>query len=158
MSDRLQIWGCRLFRAGDLHLDLLLGASKAWNDKLAEPLAAHFVEIALEQRKFGFHQAVVLPSMHLLTVLVRVMDSILASEPGRNTSALKTASSQLKTVLLSPDITQPMLEDLFYVSLMEQSQDNLPQETVKTHVKYLSNMVELLFAYLPGINRLRLSR
>jgi hypothetical protein len=86
------------------------------------------------------------------------MDSILASESGRNTSPLKTASFQLKTLLLAMDMTQPILEDLFYVSIMEQSQSDLPTETLESRVKYLSTMVDMLFAYLPGINRLRISR
>lgn len=86
------------------------------------------------------------------------MDAILASESGRNMVSLKAASVQLKTVMLATDMTQPILEDLFYVSIMEQSHDDLPRETVTSRVKYLFNMVEMLFAYLPGINRLRLLR
>jgi hypothetical protein len=50
--DRLKLWETGLFAKGDLHLDLLLGASRAMNKKLAEPLASHFVEIALEQREW----------------------------------------------------------------------------------------------------------
>jgi hypothetical protein len=86
------------------------------------------------------------------------MDYILASESGRNTGPLKTASFQMKTFLLAMDMTQPILEDLFYVSIVEQSQSDMPTETLESRVKYLSTMVEMLFTYLPGINRLRMSR
>ena len=84
------------------------------------------------------------------------MDSVLASKSGVDTNPLKSVSIQLKSLLLAMDMTQSILEDLFYVSLMEQSQGGLSAEPVESRVKYLANMVEMLFAYLPGINRLRL--
>lgn len=50
--DRLRLWGLGLFESGELHLDALLGASKSLQEKLLEPLAARFIEIALQQRMF----------------------------------------------------------------------------------------------------------
>ena len=50
-GDRLRLWGVGLFEGGELHLDILLRASRSLQEKLWEPLVSRFVEIALQQRK-----------------------------------------------------------------------------------------------------------
>lgn len=61
--------------------------------------------------------------------------------------------------LLVTDIAQPILEELLYGSLVKSNSGGSSSgETAEARMKYLRNLVELLFGYLPLINRLRRSR
>ncbi|GIZ48310.1 hypothetical protein CKM354_001137700 [Cercospora kikuchii] len=135
LPERLKVWGGELF--GDsLDLDVLIAKTASLRSKLSAPLAAQLVEIAVEQEL--------------------IMEAwIPISTEGRRRELIKAASA-LRHVLITNITSDEILPDTMYQPLNHKSafeDDGVEQGQLDPD--YLIAMVDILFDYLPAINRLR---
>lgn len=77
----------------------------------------------------------------------------------RGLRELKEASVKLRTLIITTELTQPLLEEMLYRALDKDGSPNgTPIDTDRACIQYLQGIVEVLFTYLPAINHLRKSQ
>ncbi|CAK1366752.1 unnamed protein product [Cercospora beticola] len=136
LQKRLRIWGKGLF--GDIFdLDTLTASTEGLQSKLAEPLAAQLIHIGIEQE--------------------RIMRAWYAAATEVNRSVLYDAASALRQSLVTTRLTQVLGERAPYpiIDWNHQVDGDRAHDQEKPDVAYLQSMVDILFDYLPAINRVR---
>lgn len=150
VEDRLRVWGDGLIH-DELPLDALLHESNAYMHQIRIFLLSAFVDLAFTQGVSPFLSTLLQANCPTEQILQRWTADVQRSDLGR----LESSKNQLSAALAGEKVTHLTLQK-WQVTLVEDEQDG--PKTDEKDVKFISDVVDLLFSLLPAIRGIRWER